>query len=57
MEFGAEGGLEKSVDDFGVGEGLLLGVLPRGDGGILGAVRRRDSVAEGDRSEGEHEYP
>ena len=36
MEFGAEGGLEKSVDDFAVGESLPLGALARGDGRVFG---------------------
>ena len=36
MIFGAERGLEKSVDDFAVGESLLLGALARGDGGNFG---------------------
>jgi hypothetical protein len=30
--FGAEGGLEKTVDDLAIGEALLLGALARGHG-------------------------
>ena len=33
LEFRAEGGLEKALDDLGVGETFLLRALARGDGG------------------------
>ena len=45
MIFGAERGLEKAIDDFAIGEGLLLGALTRGDGGILGRAGGGETTA------------
>ena len=41
MEFGAEGDLEESVDDLGVGEGLALDRAAMGDVGVLGRGEHR----------------
>ena len=57
MIFGAERGLEKSVGDLAVGEGLLFRALARGDGGNFGGGGRRPGKAvERDGGQGDREY-
>ena len=55
MIFGAEGGLEKTLDDLAVGKGFFLGALPRGDGGNLGEGGRRQGSVERDGRQGGRE--
>ena len=58
MIFGAEGGLEETLDDLAVGEDLLLGALARSDGGNFGGGGgRHDAVAERDGGQSGREHP
>jgi hypothetical protein len=57
MIFGAERGLEKSVNDLAVGEDLPFRALTRCDGGIFGRFgRRRDHGDECDAGQDDREH-
>jgi hypothetical protein len=55
LEFGAESGFQKSLDDLAVGEIVLLGTLARGDRGNLRCGRPGNEGAERDPGEGDRE--
>jgi hypothetical protein len=55
LEFGAESGFQKSLDDLAVGEIFLLGTLARGDRGNFRCGRPGNEGAEREAGEGDRE--